>query len=215
MKTSRFILSLIAGLTAAASLHAQTLSVDQSQLSFSALVGSNTALMQNITVSSSPTGANFNAFAAQQGVTTPIWLRMANVTPPTYQTAVSGTTGQPSAVITVLANPAGLSAGTYTGTITINSTSSNSTATLQVTLSVGTVGVSPQNLAFTYQSGSTLPSSQALTLSGTGSFTVANTSPSGASWLTLTPTGGTLPTTSMVTVGVDPNVTPNIGGGYL
>ncbi|MDR3702421.1 MAG: hypothetical protein P4L56_22425 [Candidatus Sulfopaludibacter sp.] len=213
MKKSCFILSLIAGFAAAASLHAQTLSVDQSQLSFSALVGSNTALTQTITVSSSPSGANFNAFASQQVVTTPIWLRMANVTPPSYQTAVSGTTGQPSAVVTVLANPAGLSAGTYTGTIIINSTSSNSSVSVQVTFSVGNIGVSPQNLAFTYQSGGTLPASQQLMLSGSGSFTIANTSPSGANWLIFTPTGGTLPTTSAVTVGVDPTVTPALTAG--
>jgi uncharacterized protein (TIGR03437 family) len=213
VKKSCFTLSLLAAFAAVASLHAQTLSVDQPQLSFSALVGSSTALTQTLTVSSSPSGANFNAFATQQVVTTPIWLRMANVTPPSYQTAVSGTTGQPSATITVLANPAGLSAGTYTGTIMVNSTSSNSTVSVQVTFSVGTVGVSPQSLAFSYQSGSTLPAAQALTLSGSGSFTVSNTSPSGAHWLNFTPTGGTLPTTSAVTVGVDPNVTPTLAPG--
>ncbi len=106
----------------------------------------------------------------------------------------SGLASTTTSYITVTANPAGLSAGTYYGTVTVAGGGSQASAQVVLVVSIsgggsGNVVSSPTSLSFTYQGG-TLPASQNLVISnqvsGTGqiAFTVA-TSVNGnvANWL--------------------------------
>ena len=205
MKKSSIILSLLTVLSGVASLQAQTISVDKTQLTFNASVGTTPAPTQTITATSSPSGTVFTAIANS---TPASWLKISDSIYPVPQTTITGFTGQTSAVITVTADPTGLSAGNYTGTISLNTTT-----VVSVTLSVGSIGAAPQNFSFTYQTGGALPAPQAVQLSGSGSYTVTATPLNGGNWLNFTPTGGTLPTSSLVTLSMDPNITPTLAAG--
>ncbi len=102
--------------------------------------------------------------------------------------------------ITVTVNPFGLAVGNYTGTISVIATTG--ALSIPVNLNVGgappppsTVTASPTSLSFAYQIGQAQPPSQSVTLTATvagQAFTAAvavNTSPS---WLSITPTSGTI-----------------------
>src|SRR6185437_11741252 len=89
----------------------------------------------------------------------------------------AGTTGSTTLIVGV--NPAGLSAGTYYGEVTVTSTTTPDSVSVAVVLTVGAnasgVGVTPTTLEpFLYQTG-TVPAAgqltQTLMLRGTGSFT--------------------------------------------
>ncbi len=207
MKKSNCILTLTAFLIAAASLHAQTLTVDKPQLTFSAPVGTTPAASQTVTVSS----AVSTFFVAQTTELQSIpfaWLKISNPSNPTFQTGLTGMTGQSTGVIAVEADPTNLQPGTYTGTIMFNNV-----ALVSVTFNVGSIGVSPGALSFAYQSGSTLPAAQQVTLTGTGQFTALPGTQNGGSWLTVSPTNATLPATNTLIVGLDPNITPTLAAG--
>jgi uncharacterized protein (TIGR03437 family) len=201
------IIYLIAFLMAALSLQAQTVVVDKTQLTFSAQVGTNPAPTQTITASSSATGTFFIAQASVQSGS-PQWLKISNPSNPTFQSALTGNTGQSSGVVTVMADATGLSAGVYTGSISFNNTQ-----LVTVTFSVGSIGVVPQTLTFAYQSGTTLPAASAVQLSGSGNYTVAVSTSLGGNWLTVTPTAGSLPTTNSLSIGLDPAITPTLAAG--
>ena len=117
-------------------------------------------------------------------------------------------------MITVLANPAGLSAGTYTGTITISSTSSNSSVTVAGDLICGHRG------SLAAKPGVHVPvRKHPAPIAGLD--TLRHRFLHGCEYdlalrrklVDVSPTGGTLPTTSMVTVRLDPNVTPTLAAG--
>ncbi|HWC98327.1 MAG TPA: hypothetical protein VG456_16325 [Candidatus Sulfopaludibacter sp.] len=145
---------------AAASLHAQVL-VDKTQLNFSAQVGNTPAATQTLNVTSAASGAFFIA------QTSAPWLKLSNATNPTPQTGITGVT--PS-VVTVTADPTGMQAGTYTGTIGFGN------VTVNVSLTVASIGVFPQTAALgTYQAGSTsYPPPVTLSISGAANgFTIS------------------------------------------
>lgn len=108
--------------------------------------------------------------------------------------------------ITLTANPTGLAVGTYSGNLTF--TPSTGTAlVVPVTLNVGVTGgtgafsVSPNPIpTFTFASGATIPSSQALVVTATTAavtVTATSSTTTGGSWLTVNP-----PTAQTVTPGV-------------
>ena len=75
------------------------------------------------------------------------------------QSSVTGST--PSAV-TVTADPTGLAAGTYPGSISVAGGTASNTL-IPVTFTVSAIGVNPASLAFTYTVGSsTFPATQVL-----------------------------------------------------
>jgi uncharacterized protein (TIGR03437 family) len=113
---------------------------------------------------------------------------------------LSGSTAPGSNVINVSVAPALLSAGTYTGSVTITSTGvANSPVTIPVTLQVtsGTLILSTTSLNFPFTVGGSNPAAQTVQVTATGgplSFTAAaNSGTAGTNWLSVTPTSGTTP----------------------
>ena len=175
MKRLNSTLVLIPVLLAAGALKAQTVAVDQSSLSFATQVGGS-PVSQTFNVSSTGSPLAFATFSNA------VWLK------------ASPSTGNTPAVVTVTADPSGLSTATYNGTITVFG--GTGSASVQVTMTVSTIGVNPASLQFGYQSGGNIPVSQALTLSGpTTSFTAGAATTSGGNWLQVSPTLGTSPGT--------------------
>ena len=170
-----------------------SLNVAPGTLTFTYASGSTTSGTQNLSITS--TGAALQITAAASGGS---WL---SVTP---------TTGSTPATVKVSANPTGLAAGTYNGTITITSTgAANTPQTIPVKLVVGSSTGSgrlriwpPRGVYFDYQSGQSDPAPKNVRVMSTGaplSFTAAV---HGGNWLSVSPSGGTTPGT--LGISVDP-----------
>jgi large repetitive protein len=167
---------------------APSLTVSSTSLSFSAQTGGSAPSAQSVGVSSSGSALSYTA------VSSATWLTA---------TPASGTT---PGSLSVAVNPAGLAAGTYNGTITVTAAgAANSPQTVGVTLNVTmpppNLTVSPSTLTFTYQTGGTLPSAQAVAVSGSGA-TMNYAATTSATWLNATPASGTTP--GSLSVGVSP-----------
>ena len=165
----------------------------QSGLVFSALPGSVPAAQKvNITAGGATTAWAFTS-------STP-WL-----------TAVASSSLTPG-VLTVSANPTGLSEGTYTGTLTIYAPgSSNSPLAIPVTLAVKTAVLSaaPASLTFFGAAGfNTSP--QNITVSNLGSGNLSWTASDKSTWLSLGKVSGTAP----ASISVQPNVSGLATGSY-
>ncbi len=113
-----------------------------------------------------------------------------------------------SSSVFVSVNVAGLSAGTYSGSVTANTNAGS--LPIQVNLTVGgipTLTVSPTSLNFAYQTGTSTPAAQTISLTSNGSAVNvsvnASTSSGGQGWLIVSPTGQ-LTTPSTITVTVNP-----------
>ena len=165
------------------------LAVDHSSLSFTFPRNPTTSLSQNVRVLNAGTGTL--AYSARvQTATGGTWLSISptggNVTP------------QSPAMISVTANPNGLSAGTYTGTITFTSSTSGETAALQVNLTVSAldqaVQLSHKALSFiAVANGGVVPPSSFAVKNigrGTANFTVSTQTLAGGQWLSATPKSG-------------------------
>jgi uncharacterized protein (TIGR03437 family) len=155
-----------------------TVTATPSPLSFNYTLGNTTQpAAQQLTIGG--TATSFTATAA----TVPSGGSWLSVTP-------SGTIPG-SASVSV--NTTGLAANTYNGTITISAPGAVSSVVVNVSLVVSpTVTATPSSLSFTYALGSTTqPAAQQITIGGTAtSFTAtAATTPSGGSWLSVTPSG--------------------------
>ena len=133
------------------------------------------------------------------------WRRVG----PCVQQASSSTT--PSN-LSVSANPSGLAVGTYTGTVTITSTSAgvaNSPQLVHVTLNVtssNTLNVSSSSLTFAQSTNGTPPASQTVNVTSSGAsngaqitFAASVALNQGQNWLTVTPLNATTPAALMVT----------------
>jgi hypothetical protein len=162
-----------------------TLTVSPSSLSFSYAAGTTTTGSKTISVGSS--GAALAYTVSKSGGS---WL------------SASGAGNTPGTV-TVSANPTGLSAGTYNGSVTLTAT--GSTQTVPVTLTVtsttsgGSITVSPSRLVFYASSTSSIA---AQTIAVTSSSTTAlsfTVSPYGCNWLDVTTTDPTTPGSISVT----------------
>lgn len=167
---------------AAVCLHAQTLSVDKTSMTFSAQSGgAKVSQTLNISNSSGPV-----SFSANTNTTNPNWL------------TVNPQTGSTPSAVTVTADPAGLSAGIYGAQISI-SAGGTLALLVPVSFSVSSIGASPQSLQFSMVVGN-IPVSQIITLSSQPtSFSAVANSTSG--WLTVGPATGNSPAT--LTVGVN------------
>jgi len=158
-------------------------------MSFAYQTGGTTPASQPILVSATPSAVSFTA------ASTGTWLSA---------TPTSGTT---PGTVNVSVNPSGLTAGSYTGTVTIASTgATGSPQTIHVTLVVSSAAsasilkTAPTSLAFNFQSGGATPPSQKLTLTITGTSTSFSAITSGGSWLSANPGSGAMPGTVMVSV---------------
>lgn len=129
----------------------------------------------------------------------------------------AGTTPAP---ISISANPAGLAAGTYTGTVTVTAAGAgNPPQTVPVTLKVTndpliTVNrsVNPTTLGFNWQTGQVGPAAQVIELGTTTgavlNYSVVPDTTSGGDWLRIVATGSATPSTISVFAN-----TSNIGEG--
>jgi uncharacterized protein (TIGR03437 family) len=115
-------------------------------------------------------------------------------------TPLSGSTVAGSNVVNVSVLPGLLSAGTYTGTVTITSTGvADSPISIPVTLQVtaGSLSLSSSSLSFSYTVGGANPVAQSIQVTSNGSplnfIATANSGSSGTNWLSVTPTSGTTP----------------------
>ena len=159
-------------------------------------VGSNgiTVARQTIVVSSSPQ-VSYKATATTQSGGP--WLSVDSST-------AQGTT---PGLITAIINGAGLAAGTYVGTVSITPLG-GAPQTVTITLVVAAPAVivaTPAPLSFTAQQDGSLPGSQMLSLTSTGSqldLTVGASTQSGGSWLSVSPSSVTTP--ASVSVSVNP-----------
>jgi uncharacterized protein (TIGR03437 family) len=171
-------------------------------LSFTAQVSGSSPAAQTITIASTDPTVVLNyttTFTTTSGGSS--WLFVAPVT---------GSTASGSNMLTVSVLPGLLSAGTYSGTITLTATGAtvaNSPVIIPVTFQVtsATLSASPTSLAFTATAGGSAPASQSLQISANGgavNFTaVASITQSAAlipSWLSVTPGTGTTPATLTV-----------------
>jgi uncharacterized protein (TIGR03437 family) len=197
------LLNLILALLSARALHAQTLSVDQQSLTFTAQV-SGSPTSQPLNVGSSPSAAIVLATAVEQTGSSVSWL------------AVSPSGGQTPLQLTVTVNPASLTTGTYTGSIVISTFGGSGSITVPVTVTVSSITVTPSSLAFQTSFGDT-PLVQAVTLtSGLSiSFTVGATTSSGGNWLLVSPASGSVSSTNPIAVVAIPNTTvvPSLSPG--
>ncbi len=167
-------------ITVTAAAPAPTISVSPASLSFNYQVGGTSPASQSVAVSSSGSALNYTV------TTSATWL----------SATASGTT--PGSV-GVSVNPQALSAGTYTGAVTVTSPgATGSPKSVAITLTVTpapqlpTLIVNPANLTYAYQIGGSTPAAQALALTSSGS--AANyTTATNATWLSVSPASGTTP----------------------
>lgn len=165
------------------------LNLARTTLSFTAQAGGTTPAEQSVTTSSSngmPLDYSLSA-SSKEG-----WL------------SVQPTTGTTPKSISIAANPARLSPGTYSGTIIVDSPSaSNGPIPLPVTFTVTpvpTFTVAPEMLTFTAKAGEKPPAVQTIKTSSSGaavSYSVSASSTNG--WLSATSTDGTTPGSITVT----------------
>jgi uncharacterized protein (TIGR03437 family) len=105
---------------------------------------------------------------------------------------------QSTGTVTVTANPFGLTAGTYTGTVAVTTNFGSLSIPVNMTVSASapsTITLSTTSLSFAYQTGQAQPPSQSVTLTTTGGaqvpFTAAASTNTTPSWLSIIPTSGT------------------------
>lgn len=166
-------------------VNAGTISATPASVNFTQLAGGSAPASQTITVSGSPNAINFSVTAAADNGGT--WL---SATP---------ATGATPGTVQISANAGTLAVGSYTGKVTIAAITppgaSGSPFTISVTLNVvaaQTLTASPNNVNFTYITGTPAPASQTVALSSTGGaapFTVKIDQGTGT-WLTVTPNSG-------------------------
>ena len=152
---------------------------------------------QNVTVTSTGEAVTYSVTASTSTPAGSNWLVVGAASGP----ASSAT---PSSFI-VAANPSGLPAGVYRGSLLVHSTNGNPDVTIPVTYTVtsGNLTVSPASLNFTQTANGPAPAAQMLNINSSGvplTFSALTTVSTTANWLTVTPTSGATPGTVSVSV---------------
>ena len=160
----------------------------------SAMLGSTTSLSQPVTFTTSVTGAADSFTTSTSGGN---WL---SVTPAAANTTSSATSNP----FTITANPTGLGAGVYNGTVSLNYGNSGlATTVIPVTFTILTQLNGPASMTFNYTIGTTAPGTQQLNITTTpaGSASVSAAVTSGNAWLSIAPpTSGTAPVSFTISV---------------
>jgi uncharacterized protein (TIGR03437 family) len=182
---------------------AAQLAVSPQFLSFQATQGSGAAMSQALSITNSGSGAlNWKAAAITSNGGD--WLKL------------SATQGAAPAAITVSANPAGLAAGVYLGSIRITDTAGGAVVTVVVALAVSppttTILLSQSDLVFTTVENSASPLRQTLRILNIGQGTLAwrllATIPSGGNWLSVDQASGSITTDPATAASIGVLVTP-------
>jgi uncharacterized protein (TIGR03437 family) len=169
---------------------APAIAVSQSSLQFSYTPGGTVPPAQTISVTNSGSGS-----LLWTATSSAPWLTVT----PTSDAAPSS--------ISVSVSPAGMSPGSYQGTVQITSSGvSNSPVSIAITLTVASAGptlaVAPQTLSFQYAIGAAAPPAQTVSITNAGSGTLTWTASDSDSWVVLTPLTGSAPAT--LTISVNP-----------
>ena len=114
--------------------------------------------------------------------------------------SVTPTSGATPATLLVSVSPGALTAGAYSGTITVNTGTGNWPTPVGVTLTVtagATISVNPTPVSFTYQIGGNSPGSYSIqaTAPGNGAVSFTAAASNSGNWLSVTPSSGTTPAT--------------------
>ncbi len=172
-----------------------TLSVTPASLSFEQPMGGAAPAAKTLQISTSGASLSFSATATTQVGN---WL------------TVSPASGVTPGTVSVSVNGAGLSVGTYNGSVTIVAVgAANSPQNIPVTLTITpaqTMAVNPSSLSFSFQQGGSAPAAQKFAVSSTGgplNFSVTASTASGGNWLSVSPASGT--TSAEISVSVNPS----------
>jgi uncharacterized protein (TIGR03437 family) len=165
-----------------------SLAVTSTRLSFSYTTGGTLPPAQSVQIANGGTG-------------TLAWTATASAT----WMALSPASGTAPSTLSVSVSPAGLSPGTYNGTVQIAAPgSANSPLSVAVTLTVTapppSLVVAPQTLTFLYTVGSALPAAQDVSITNGGAGALSWTATSGAFWLVLSAASGNAPGTLSISV---------------
>jgi uncharacterized protein (TIGR03437 family) len=167
-----------------------SISAPTATLSFIQLAGGPVPAAQTVAVTSSPASLPFATTASTTSGGT--WLSA---------TPASGTA---PGNVSVSVNAGTLSAGQYTGQVVISSSgATGSPITVPVVLNVvspTSINAAPANLSFNYTIGLQQPAAQPITVTASTPAPITATVSSNASWLTVTPSSATAPTTLSVSV---------------
>lgn len=169
-----------------------TIGLSPSSFSFSAQVGGPNPPSQTLTITN--TGGGTLSWSATTNVP---WL------------SVSPTSGTAPSSVTVSVSIAGLPAGTHSGLITVTAPgATNTPQNVPVTLTLAPappapiIGVTPGSLSFSAVQGGANPPAQTLTIANAGGGTLSWTASANVPWLSVSPTSGSAPPPSSVTVSV-------------
>jgi len=170
-------------------LAANTLTASPSSFAFSFTAGGTIPGADVLMLSSSLTPNTFTAQASSTGN----WLLVNGVT--------SVVAGALPANLNVTVNPTGLAAGNYQGSIAVTS-GDGSVQNVTVTLVVNGLSsiANPTSLVFVAQAGEASPVAQFVLVNQAPNVTYTATVLSGASWLSVSPSSGSLPAQLTVTV---------------
>jgi len=168
------------------------LTASPTSLSFSFTTGGSTPASQAVLIAAGSTAVSFTTSAAT--TSGGAWLAVS---------PSSGTT--PGSITVSVQNLGSLAQGTYTGTVTVTASGSN-TVTIPVTLKVGTtppLTATPTSLSFAYTPGGSTPASQPVLIAAGStavSFTTSAATTSGGNWLAVSPASGTTPASISVSL---------------
>ncbi len=174
-----------AGIPVTLNVIAPVLTASPSQLNFNYQLGSGTQpAAQPISVGDA-SGVNFTATPAGGS-----WL------------SVNPGTGSASGNLSVSVNTSGLAAGVYNGTVTVTATDATPQV-VNVSLTVAAVTVNMTSLNYGFQIGGTVPTAQTVNIGGTAGLSFSATPSPAGTWLSVTPSAGTISGSSSVSVSVN------------
>jgi uncharacterized protein (TIGR03437 family) len=179
-------------ITITLNVHApQNLTLSPSSLSFAYQSGGVAPASQIITVACANSALSFRPTASSAGN----WL----------STSVPNAQGNNQIIVSV--NPAGLAAGSYSGSVTIFGVGAcNTTQTVPVTLAVSTasplVTSNADSVTFSYQVGGAVPAAQTVPINCSGTVSAFTVSTIGG-WLRASPASGLTP--AILNISVDPS----------
>ncbi len=143
---------------------------------------------------------------SNSGAGTLAWTAAANAAPSnTSWLAVSPASGTAPSTLSISVAPAGLSAGTYAGSIQIAASGASNTplsvpVTLTVTQAVPALAIAPEALTFNYSVGGSAPAAQTVSITNAGGGALSWTASTSDYWVAASPVSGAAPGTLSVSI---------------
>jgi uncharacterized protein (TIGR03437 family) len=184
-------------------VNAGSISASPTSLSFTEAAGAPTPATQTLTVTVSPSSLNYTVSVSMASGSSANWLGAS------VNACAHVACPPPSGInaVTVSASSAALAPGAYTGSVIITSTgATGSPITIPVSLTVvpaQSLAVTPSSLTFNDVLNASAPAAQTATVTTSGGpapFTVATQTADGGTWLQVTPTSGTTPSTLSISI---------------